>query len=1095
MKRTKLYGWRKARNVFIHAALSLSVALTAFAGTGYAESSAFPSSAPIAAAELQSQTASATALTIAQARQQGTGSVTVKGEIVAVYPKSNAYIHDGTAGLRIFGNEASTLTLGSEIEITGTLTDYNGDLELKYPFTVQPLSGNQFTPPPPLELPVNQVGEASEGQLVKVKNVWITGDYSSGDGGVTVTDGSGTLVIYALDQPALKTYLLGLPKDPNSKFDIVGASSAFRSTRQLFPRSQADIVPAGSGGGDWHEATVASITDGDTIRFSPSLNVEGRSANIVRMLNIDAPEVAQAPYGDQATAVLRSIISDGTAVKLQLDATKVDGYGRLLAHIFRKSDNLDVNKEMLRQGAAVNYYIYPNMLYFEEYGAAAKQASQEGKGIWNPSNPLAKLPYEYRAAGCPERYVGDYRTKKYYIPKRYSEIPFESRVFFGSNKQEARDAGYSPVDPADPSHNPATDCSTGQLKTIAELRAGWNTNDTFQVIGEVTAVHAPDHAFVQDATGGIHLYGKIPETLTVGKEIKVNGNVQEFYGDLEFRNARIEVLPQDAIPAPQPALLKLNQLNESNEGSLVQVKNVWITGDYNGGNGGVRLTDETGANVVLFSPYPAGSFLTELRSLPRGRENPFDIVGNVSGWNDLREIYPRSLADIVPSQGGEQRTPTPASGKMAFNSENAASAVVSGQSGAATPASAVRFYSNASKQTLIGSVTADGNGAFTFSFDNSASRYAAVFVTATAAGKAESGMAQVTAGGLSGLTIAQARQQGTGSVTVRGKIAAVYPKSNAYLYDGTAGLRIYGNEAASLTLGSDIEITGTLTDYNGDLELKYPFTIKPLSGTSFPTPQPIELSVHQVGEANEGQLVKVKNVWITGEYGSGDGGVTVTDGTGTLVVYALDQPALKTYLQSLERSENKKFDIVGASSAFRDTIQIFPRGQADIAPAGGQPSEKGSIQGTVKAEGRGAQGAIEIVAKHQVTGQETKVSPAADGAFALTGLPAGSYTLSARLKHYFTVQANVAVQEGQQTNAGNLAAGANGGTADGMMRAGNTYAADNEVNLYDAVIVGANIGKATAEALAAADINGDGAVTRADLELVERNFLWKQGGN
>ncbi|MCY9589891.1 hypothetical protein PC41400_16895 [Paenibacillus chitinolyticus] len=70
-----------------------------------------------------------------------------------------------------------------------------------------------------------------------------------------------------------------------------------------------------------------------------------------------------------------------------------------------------------------------------------------------------------------------------------------------------------------------------------------------------------------------------------------------------------------------------------------------------------------------------------------------------------------------------------------------------------------------------------------------------------------------------------------------------------------------------------------MTDYNGDLELKYPFTVKPWSGSSFPTPQPVELAVNQVGEANEGQLVKAKNVWITGEYGSGDGGgVTVTHG-------------------------------------------------------------------------------------------------------------------------------------------------------------------------------------------------------------------------
>ena len=46
--------------------------------------------------------------------------------------------------------------------------------------------------------------------------------------------------------------------------------------------------------------TVSSITDGDTLRFSPAL--EGTT--ILRMLHIDAPEMAQAPWGEQSRAEL-----------------------------------------------------------------------------------------------------------------------------------------------------------------------------------------------------------------------------------------------------------------------------------------------------------------------------------------------------------------------------------------------------------------------------------------------------------------------------------------------------------------------------------------------------------------------------------------------------------------------------------------------------------------------------------------------------------------------------------------------------------------------------------------------------------------------
>ncbi|MEK8127936.1 thermonuclease family protein [Paenibacillus filicis] len=896
MRRNLGNVWTTVSRAMLATVLGAGLLASSFAGKGYAE---FSASSLSSASEPALSAAAATVISIAQARQLPPGvEFTVRGEVTAVYPKSNAYIHDGTAGLRIYGYDAVKLRLGSEVEITGKIKNYNNELELVYPFTAIELPGDQFPTPAPLEVSLNQLGEANAGQFVKVKNVWITDDYNSGDGGVQVTDGASSAVIFALDQPNLRTYLQGLPKNPSQKFDIVGASSVFRDTKQIFPRGEADIVPAQSGGNTTtaplasklafdnqtpaaalltgssgsvpaassvklyasaakgavlasgtagangafsitfdnsvqqlqtvyvsataggqgessltpvsrqgssgtFDVTVTHISDGDTFNFSPPVTVDGQSVQIVRLLNIDAPETAQAPFGDQATQVLQTMITSGTAVKLEVDQVKVDIYGRLLAHVYRKSDNLDVNKEMLKRGAAVNYYIYPNMKYFAEYGTAAKQASQEGKGIWNPSQPLPKLPYVYRAAGCMERYVGHAETKKYYVPKRYEEIPFEYRVFFGYDKQEPKTAGYTPADPSDPDHNPATDCTTGSLKTIAEVRGNWNTDTTYQVIGEVTAVHPPDHAFIQDTTGGIHLYGKIPADLQVGQEVKVDGNVQEFYGDLEFKNARIEKLDQDRIPTPIPLELKLNQVAESNEGLLIKVSNVWITGNYSGGNGGIRITDDTGTEVVVISPTKGGVFLTELQKLPQGKSHKFNIIGGSSVWSSLREIYPRSLADIVP---------------------------VDGQSG------------------------------------------------------------------------------------------------------------------------------------------------------------------------------------------------------------------------------------------------------------------QGSLTGTVKAEGRSAQSSIELTAKHQTSGKESKITASADGSFTIANLAAGSYTVTANLKHYLPVKATAIVQDGKATDIGNLAVAANGGSQEGFMRGGNVYP-DAEINIYDAVIVGASIGKTTPEALAAADINGDGKVDQADLDLVEKNFL------
>ncbi|MBU7315133.1 dockerin type I domain-containing protein [Paenibacillus oleatilyticus] len=101
---------------------------------------------------------------------------------------------------------------------------------------------------------------------------------------------------------------------------------------------------------------------------------------------------------------------------------------------------------------------------------------------------------------------------------------------------------------------------------------------------------------------------------------------------------------------------------------------------------------------------------------------------------------------------------------------------------------------------------------------------------------------------------------------------------------------------------------------------------------------------------------------------------------------------------------------------------------------------------------------------------------------------AGAYTVTANLKHYIPVKAAVIVQDGKAADLGNLAASGNGGSKEGLMRGGNVYP-DAEINIYDAVIVGASLNKTTPEALAAADINGDGSVNQADLDLVEKNFL------
>ena len=185
--------------------------------------------------------------------------------------------------------------------------------------------------------------------------------------------------------------------------------------------------------------SVTSITDGDTLRFSPAL--EGRA--VLRMLHVDAPEIAQAPWGEASRAELLRLAPASTELRIETEEQRIDPFDRLLGHAIR-GDGLDINKEQLRLGQGVLFVIWPNTGRFEEYRAAEIEAQIAGRGIWNPAAPLTELPFEYRLridGGAPFRPVGDYFTRRYVEPADYTRVDVNNRVFFNS-AADAATAGY-----------------------------------------------------------------------------------------------------------------------------------------------------------------------------------------------------------------------------------------------------------------------------------------------------------------------------------------------------------------------------------------------------------------------------------------------------------------------------------------------------------------------------------------------------------------------------------------------------------------------------------------------------------------------------
>ncbi len=137
-------------------------------------------------------------------------------------------------------------------------------------------------------------------------------------------------------------------------------------------------------------APVMRVHDGDTV----SVTV-GQRREKVRLIGIDAPELAQKPWGGEAKKYLESILSSsGRRVRLEYDVEKRDKYGRLLAYLWTKDGRM-VNLLMVKAGYAMLFTLPPNVKYSSELVAAQQEASSKKLGIWGQKG-LKERPVDYR---------------------------------------------------------------------------------------------------------------------------------------------------------------------------------------------------------------------------------------------------------------------------------------------------------------------------------------------------------------------------------------------------------------------------------------------------------------------------------------------------------------------------------------------------------------------------------------------------------------------------------------------------------------------------------------------------------------------------
>lgn len=129
-------------------------------------------------------------------------------------------------------------------------------------------------------------------------------------------------------------------------------------------------------------ATVVHPVDGDTI----VVDIDGREES-VRLIGIDTPESVARDrpvecFGPEAKARAAELLPAGTVVRLERDVEARDRYDRLLAYVYRDSDDVLTNLLLVEEGYAAAFAYPPNVAHQAEFDQAETAARADGRGLW-----------------------------------------------------------------------------------------------------------------------------------------------------------------------------------------------------------------------------------------------------------------------------------------------------------------------------------------------------------------------------------------------------------------------------------------------------------------------------------------------------------------------------------------------------------------------------------------------------------------------------------------------------------------------------------------------------------------------------------------
>ena len=127
---------------------------------------------------------------------------------------------------------------------------------------------------------------------------------------------------------------------------------------------------------------ILTVIDGDTV----DIEIDGRTER-ARLIGVNTPETKHPTkpiecFGPEASAYMTQLLPKGTDVRIERDTEARDRYGRLLLYLYRNSDNLFINLDLISRGYGTPMSIEPNTFHRNDFVHAAALAEASNLGLW-----------------------------------------------------------------------------------------------------------------------------------------------------------------------------------------------------------------------------------------------------------------------------------------------------------------------------------------------------------------------------------------------------------------------------------------------------------------------------------------------------------------------------------------------------------------------------------------------------------------------------------------------------------------------------------------------------------------------------------------